>query len=98
MTTKLHGGFLHPFCSETSEMLTDRNRTGEGDLLYSLGWNQMFGNIGRHAEHEIEHARRQAGVSETFHQLDAAARRFFRGLDDERATGGKRAGDLAHGR
>src|SRR5512136_155541 len=98
MTTKLHGGFLHPFCSETSEMLTDRNRTGEGNLLYGLGWNQMFGNIGRHAEYEIEHARRQAGVSKTFCQLNATARCFFRGLDDKRATGGKCAGDLAHWR
>ncbi len=79
-------------------MLADRNRAGEGNLLHGLGRNQMFGHIGRHAEHQIEHARRQAGVGEAFHQLDAAARRFFRGLDDDRATGGKRAGDLAHRR
>ena len=54
--------------------------------------------FGRHAEHQIEHARRQPGIGEAFHQLDAAARRFFRGLDDDRAAGGERAGDLAHRR
>ena len=76
-------------------MLADRDRAGEGDLLHDLGRDQVLGHIGRHAEHQIEHARRQAGVGEAFHQLDAAARRFFRGLDDERAAGGERAGDLA---
>ena len=39
-----------------------------------------------------------AGIGEALHQFDAAARRFFRGLDDDRAAGGKRAGDLAHRR
>ena len=58
--------------------------------------DQVLGHFRRHAEHEIEHARRQPGIGEAFHQLDAAARRFFRGLDDDRATGGERAGDLAH--
>ncbi len=58
----------------------------------------MLGHIGRHAEHQIEHARRQAGIGEALDQFDAAARRFFRSLDDDRAAGGERAGDLAHRR
>ena len=76
-------------------MLADRNRAGEGNLLDDLGRDQVFRHIGRHAEHEIEHARRQAGIGEAFDQLDAAARRLFRSLDDDRAAGGERAGDLA---
>ena len=64
-------------------------------LLHDLGRDQVLRHIGRHAEHQIEHARRQAGIGEAFHQFDAAARRFFRGLDDDRAAGGERAGDLA---
>ena len=98
VAAELHGGAFHALGGKPGEMLAHGNRAGEGDLLDDLGRDQVLGHIGRHAEHEIKHARRQAGVGEAFHQLDAAARRFFRGLDDERAAGGQGAGDLAHRR
>ena len=77
-------------------MLADRDRAGEGNLLDPLLGDQMLGDFRRHAEDEIEHAGRHAGVGEAAHQFDAAARSFFRGLDDDRAAGGERAGNLAH--
>ena len=60
--------------------------------------DQVLGDLRRHAEHEIEHAGRQPGIGEAAHQLDAAARRLFRGLDDDRAAGRERAADLARRR
>ena len=84
-----------PLAASPARCLPTGNRAGEGNLLDDLGRDQVLRHIGRHAEHQIEHARRQAGVGEAFHQLDAAARGFLRGLDDERAAGGERAGDLA---
>ncbi len=76
-------------------MLAHRYRAGEGNFLDDLRRDQVLRHVGRHAEYEIEHARRQPGIGEALHQFDGAARRFFRGLDDERAAGGQRAGDLA---
>ena len=84
-----------PLAARAGEMLADRNRAGEGDLLHGRRRNEVLRHVGRHAEYQIEHARRQTGVGEAFHQFNGAGRCFLRGLDDERAAGGERAGDLA---
>ena len=56
---------------------------------------QMLGDFGRHAEHQVEHALGQAGVGEAAHHLDAGAGCLLRRLQDQRAAGGERAADLA---
>ena len=95
MSAELHGGALHALGGKAGKMLAHRYRAGEGNFLDDLRRDQVLRHVGRHAEYEIEHARRQPGIGEALHQFDGAARRFFRGLDDERAAGGQRAGDLA---
>ena len=80
------------------EMLADRDRAGERDLADRVLGHQVLGHFRRHAEHQVEHARGQAGVGEALHHLDAGARRLFRRLQDQRAAGRERAADLAGGR
>ena len=90
MAAELHGGALHALGGETGQMLADRHRAGERDLAHHVGRDQMLRHFRRHAEHEIEHARRHAGIDEAAHQLDAAARRLLRRLEDDRAAGRER--------
>ena len=59
--------------------------------------DQVFGDFRRHAVDEIEHARRHARVMEAAHEADGRARRFLGALEDDRAAGGERRRDLAHG-
>ena len=57
----------------------------------------MRGNVRRHAEYEIAHAFRQAGIGKAAHELDAGAGGLLRRLDDDCAAGGERRRDLARG-
>ena len=84
-----------PLAASCGQMLADRDRAGEGNFAHRVLGEQMLGDFRRHAEHQIEHARRQAGVGEAAHHLDAGARRLLRRLEDERAAGRERAADLA---
>ena len=58
----------------------------------------MLGDLRRHAEHQVEHARRNAGVGKAAHHLHAGARRLLRRLENERAARRKRPADLARRR
>ena len=87
-----------PFAASAGEMLADRHRAGERNLAHHVGRDQMLRDVRRHAEHEVEHARRHAGIDEAAHQLDAASRRLLRRLDDDRAAGRQRGADLARRR
>ena len=60
--------------------------------------NEMFGDGRRHAEHEIEHAGRQARVGKAAHHFDARARRFLGRLENERTAGGELAPPIVAGR
>ena len=98
MPAQFHGGALHALGGEPREVLADGNRAGEGNLAHDVGHDEVLRDIRRHAEHEVQDARRQAGIGEALHQFVTAGRGFFRSLDDDRAAGGERAGDLAHRR
>jgi ParB family chromosome partitioning protein len=98
MPAKLHGDALHALGGQAREMLADRHRAGERHLAHRLRGDQVRRHIRRHAEHEIEHTRRQAGINKAAHQFDAASRRLLRRLEDQRAASRKRAADLARRR
>src|SRR5262245_20116853 len=79
-------------------MLADRHRAGERDLAHGVRRDQMLRHVRWHAEYEIEHACRHAGIDEAAYKLDAASRSLLRGFEDERAAGRERTADLARGR
>ncbi len=59
--------------------------------------DQVCRDVGRHAEHQLHHARRQPGIDVAPHQLGAGGRRLLRPLDDDRAARRQRNRDLAVG-
>ncbi len=77
------------------QVLAHRDRPGERDQPHRGLRDQVFGDLGRLAEHQVQHARRQPGVDEGLHELHRAGRRLLRRLQDDRAPGGQRAADLA---
>jgi hypothetical protein len=58
--------------------------------------DQVGGDLGRLAEDQVEDAGRDAGVGEAGDQLGGGARGLLGRLDDDRAAGGQRGGELAH--
>ena len=60
--------------------------------------DQIVGDLGRIAEHEIQNPGRQPGVVEGAHQLHRAGRRFFRSLEDDGTARRQRAADLSRRR
>src|SRR3546814_18001669 len=57
--------------------------------------DQVLRNLRRHAEDEVQDARRQAGIDVGLDQRSAACRRLFRPLDDYRTAGCERRRNLA---
>ena len=98
MAAELHGGPFHRLGGECRQMLADRDRTRERNLAHIVLGDQVLGDARRHAENQVQHTRRQAGVGKAAHDLDAGAGGFFRGLEDQRAASGERAADLARRR
>ncbi|MNI37053.1 hypothetical protein D3C73_911260 [compost metagenome] len=96
MPAQLQGAALQVLPGQGTEGAADRHGTGKGHLADDLRADQLIGHFSRHAEHQVEHARRHAGILEGAAQLDARGRGFFRALGDDRATGGQGPGNLAH--
>ncbi|MNV57764.1 hypothetical protein D3C71_1501110 [compost metagenome] len=97
VAAQLHGGGLHVQAGHRGQLLAHRHRAGEGHLADDGRGNQVGRDLGRAAEHQVEHAGGQARVREAAHQLDHRGGRVFRALDDDGAARGQRAGNLAHG-
>ena len=57
----------------------------------------MLGDITWHAIDQAQHACGQAGLLQHLDKAGEGHRRFFRALDDDRAAGSQRGGNLAHG-
>ena len=98
MTTKLHDGRFHVCAGHGGQMFADRNGTGEGHQPDRRLRDQVFGNVGRSAEHEVQYAGRQAGIDERLHELHRAGRRFLRCLQDDRASRRQSTAHLARRR
>ena len=77
VAAQFHGGALHALGGQAGEMLADRNRAGEGNLAHDVGGDEVLRDLRRHAEHEVEHARRQAGIGEALHQFDSSRPGFL---------------------
>ena len=87
MAAELHGDAFHVLAGEHREVLADRGRAGERDLADHRMRDQVGRDFARHAEHEIDHAGREAGLHERIDQCGARRRRLFRPFDDDRAAG-----------
>ena len=60
--------------------------------------NEVFGNLGGHAEDDIEHAVGKTRFLEAPRQRNTGSRRLLRGLDDDGAARREGGGHLAHRR
>src|SRR5690606_13931506 len=58
--------------------------------------DQILRDLGGDAIDEIDHASRNACIREASDELSWRCGRLFRGLDDDRASSRKRAGNLAN--
>ena len=96
MAAKLHGDTLHVTAGQRRELLADRRRAGERDLFNHRMRDQIGRHLRRHAEHQIDHARRHPGVGISLHQSGATRRGFLRPLQDHGAAGRQRRRHLAH--
>jgi len=50
---------FHVLSRHRGKLLADRNRAGERDQPHGFVGDQIFGDVRRLPEHEIEHARRR---------------------------------------
>ena len=97
MAAQFHRGTLHVHGGEGVEVLADRHGPRERDLADDRRGDQIFGDFGGYAIHEIDDAGGHAGVMEAFDEGDGRGRRLLRALDDNGTPSGQRATDLAGG-
>ncbi|MNH08027.1 hypothetical protein D3C79_674320 [compost metagenome] len=97
MASQLQGRQLELAGGQRTQLPTHGRRTGKGNLANDRRADQVFGDLCRFAEHQVQHPGRYAGIMETAHQFDHRTRRLFRPLEDDAATRRERTGDLAHG-
>ena len=97
MPAKFHRHPLHMRTGQGGQMLAHHGRAGEGQLADNRMRNQIFADRGRHAEDQIDHARRHTGIQPALHIGGQRGRGFFRPLDDDRTPRRQRAADFAVG-
>ncbi len=85
---------LDAVCSAAHQQRTDAGRAGEGDLAYRLVRHELVTDRRRHARDDIDDAGRNAGALGEHAEGERREGRELRGLDDHRAAGGERRGDL----
>ena len=96
MAAQFHRHAFHVRACQRRELLAHGRRAGEGHLADDRARDQVAGDLGRVAEDQADHARRQAGVDEALQQRRRRGWGFFGRLAQERATGGQGRGELAH--
>jgi hypothetical protein len=88
VAAEFHDRGLHFLRGKLREVLAHGNRAGEGDHADDRRGDQVRRDLGRVAEHQVQHPRRQAGIGETLDIGAGRARCFFCCLDDDRTAGG----------
>ena len=96
MAAEFHRHPLHVRAGDRRKLLADGGGAGERHLADDRVRDEVLGNLRRHAIDQVHHARRHAGIGEAADQFGRRGRRLLRRLDDDRAAGGQRAGQLAH--
>ncbi len=96
MTAQFHGHPLHVLAGQRGELLADIGRTGEGNLPDDRVRNEVLRNLRGNTIDQIDHTGRNTGIDKGADQFGRRCRGLFRRLDDDRATGSQRRGQLAH--
>jgi hypothetical protein len=74
---------------------SDLDRTGKRHLADDRRCDELRGHGVRHAEHDLQHAFRQARVVQSARQSQCRGRTLLARLDDHAAAGSQRGGQLA---
>src|SRR5262249_3668103 len=72
MSAEFHDRGLHVAAGELSELLTNGNRAGERHETHGRLRDEILGDVPRHAEYEIEHARWHTCIMERAHEHHGA--------------------------
>ena len=98
MSAQLHDRRLHVGTRHCRQVLADGYRAGEGDQPHVGLRDQIFGNVGRLAEHEVQHAGRQPRIGKGLNKLHRAGRCFLGRFQYDRTSRRQRPADLARRR
>ena len=77
------------------EVTPHDRRAGEGHQSDHVAGNEVLGDVRRHAEHQVQHARRKPRVMEGPGDVHGTGRCLLGGLEDDRAPRRQSAGHLA---
>ncbi len=98
MSAQFHDRRFHVGARHCRQVLADGYRAGEGDQPHVGLRDQIFGNVGRLAEHEVQHAGRQPSIGKGLNKLHRAGRRFLGRFQYDRTSRRQRSADLARRR
>ncbi|AEM40626.1 hypothetical protein KVU_0787 [Ketogulonicigenium vulgare WSH-001] len=96
VAAQLHRGALHMQAGEAGKMFANRGRAGERDFADGRMRDQIFRNLGRHAEHKVHDAGRHARINKTIDHRGGRGGGLFGRLDDDGTAGAERGRQLAH--
>ncbi|MNS85821.1 hypothetical protein D3C72_1196970 [compost metagenome] len=97
MAAQFHGDALHVRAGQRGQLLAHRHGAGERHLAHDRRTDQVVGDLGGLAPDDVQAALGQAGVMEHAGNRHYGAGGVFRALQDDRAAGADRGGDLADG-
>ena len=96
MAAEFHRRTLHVLARHAGEQFAHGRGAGESNFANHRMRNQVTRNFRRAAVHQIDHARRYAGIGERAHQFRRRRGRFFGRFEYDRTAGGQRRRQLAY--